>query len=230
MIVDGGEGSRTPPSRTHKSSPAPAARAALRAPWASKAGASPDRLALVDKMGPPIPETKSRTNGWGLTRTATPPSAPLTPSGYRALGSAKTSVTEPGQKTAANSIASGVQVRSLTASVSSTKSSMGFAASRFLSARSFLMTAGVGRPPNPYTVSVGYASKPPSLRWCSTASRVSGARVPSRKSTTLRPVTPSESGGGFFRGGQHQARHLEILRPGDLQIVRRRLDHHHPAS
>ena len=94
-------------------------------------------------------------------------------------------MTEPGQNTSANSIASGVHVRSLTASLFGTKSNMDLAGSRFLSATSPSTTERVGRPPNPYTVSVGYASNPPPLKCSKTESRLSAARMASRTSMTL---------------------------------------------
>ena len=62
---------------------------------------------------------------------------------------------------------------------------MGLARSRPLSATSPSMTERVRTPPNPYTVSVGYASNPPALTCSSTESRVCAARVVSRTSMTL---------------------------------------------
>ena len=62
---------------------------------------------------------------------------------------------------------------------------MGLARSRLLSATSPSMTERVGTPPNPYTVSVGYASNPPPLTCSSTESRVCAVRGVSRTSMTL---------------------------------------------
>src|SRR3989442_395685 len=141
----------------------------------------------TSRIGASRAATSRAIRGCDVHRTAIPPSGPRSRSGSRPPPPGSTSVRGPGQKARARALATSLNARPWASAMVRllTNSRKGLFGRRPFSRASARTSASRAREPRPYTVSVGYASRPPRCRWAVTAERAPSISASLRNGTAF---------------------------------------------